>query len=86
MYSKFSLIFQKWKTFEFDAVKDIISNDTNKKVKPIYTPKKLLKNFNFEQQIVPKTIEDLAVHNKKISDVEFWLQNEVLSNTEIKVS
>ncbi|EFA07969.1 Cell cycle checkpoint protein RAD17-like Protein [Tribolium castaneum] len=41
-------------------------------------PKK--RSFNFHQRLAPKTVPDLAVHSKKIAEVEHWLQNNVCDN------
>lgn len=46
---------------------------------------KTIKTFNFESEISPKKVEDLAVHPKKLKDVETWLQTTVLThNNKVK--
>ncbi|KAF2903042.1 hypothetical protein ILUMI_03139 [Ignelater luminosus] len=42
-------------------------------------------NFNFMEKLKPKTIEDLAVHPKKIKEVETWIQQNVLYANQVGV-
>lgn len=42
-------------------------------------------DFNLLEKLKPKTIEDLAVHPKKIKEVETWIQQNVLSASRVKI-
>lgn len=39
----------------------------------------MIESLNFYDKITPKTVEDLAVHPKKIEDVQKWLILNVLN-------
>lgn len=39
----------------------------------------VFKKFDFEKDLAPKTKEDLAVHSKKIQEVEAWLTDYILN-------
>lgn len=76
---------QGWKSFKFNCV-----NGNSKNVKQDNFPQQIaktqFKGFNFEEKIIPQSVEDLAVHSRKISDVEFWLNNNVVSQSGNHVS
>lgn len=59
--------FQKWKSFDFGE------QNQNKKNKP-HVPSDL----NFFKKLEPCSVSDLAVHAKKVREVETWLQLNVV--------
>ncbi|GJQ73377.1 hypothetical protein Trydic_g13743 [Trypoxylus dichotomus] len=75
-----------WKTFNFDKTNDLSKNCTREEVIPKQIPRRRFKILNFEELIVPKTVDDLAVHSRKISDVEFWLNNNIVLKSNHKSS
>ncbi|XP_018575821.2 cell cycle checkpoint protein RAD17 [Anoplophora glabripennis] len=79
-----------WKSFDFGPELELDSKLGIKYEKPNInkeqssnTEIKMRNSFNFYDEIAPKTIEDLAVHSKKIEDVQKWLILNVL-NQEMK--
>ncbi|XP_017770429.1 PREDICTED: cell cycle checkpoint protein RAD17 [Nicrophorus vespilloides] len=76
---------KRWIAFNFDQKE---TKDAPKKIKkPVATksvvavPNEKLKSFKFFDKIDPKNIEDLAVHAKKIKEVEEWLDANVINPT-----
>jgi cell cycle checkpoint protein len=75
---------KKWFAFDFEEEKSSESAnlyeprpDLLKKSNNYDLPVVNKRSFNFYRHLTPKTVADLAVHPKKINEVELWLQNNV---------
>ncbi|KAJ8968641.1 hypothetical protein NQ314_002201 [Rhamnusium bicolor] len=75
---------REWKTFDFGPELKSPVKNVNKKTSRNMDPEQVTadfrntvtesQTFNFSKNIAPKTITDLAVHPKKIQEVEEWLK------------
>ncbi|XP_044253805.1 cell cycle checkpoint protein RAD17 [Tribolium madens] len=54
--------------------------NASKKDTSVTSPVPKKRSFNFHQRLAPKTVPDLAIHSKKIAEVEHWLQSNVCDN------
>lgn len=70
------LSLQKWKSFDFGEEKQTVNSKSMSSVV----------NLNFFQQLQPKLVTDLAVHAKKIKEVEDWLRLNVIVKSRNHVS
>lgn len=84
---------QKWFAFDFEEEKSSESAnlyepppDLLKKSNNYDLPVVNKRSFNFYRHLTPKTVADLAVHPKKINEVELWLQNNVCNKPKNCVS
>ncbi|CAH0563960.1 unnamed protein product [Brassicogethes aeneus] len=74
-----------WKSFDFGPKQEKQDQAPKKPHKTLVREKScneiesvVKKNFNFDKAVAPKKVEELAVHPKKIKEVELWLQMVVL--------
>lgn len=97
LFCIFITLFQ-WKLFDFGPEKsksrsdpqdnDVLLENNLKQIvgpsfKQDHVKKKAMSSFNFYESLVPKSVKELAVHPKKIQEVEHWLKFNVLSSPKV---